>query len=44
MSRKVCPICGDEFDEEDINENGVCLDCAVSILYTEEIYPNISDF
>jgi len=37
-----CELCGEEFPEEEM-EGDYCIDCAMSILYTEEIPTNIDD-
>ena len=39
----ICPICGEDKEESELNDEGICLDCAVSILHNEDIPPNIDD-
>jgi len=39
----ICSICGEDKPEEEINDDGICLDCASSILLNDDIPPNIDD-
>ena len=38
-----CNICGIDKPEDEL-EDGICLDCLASIIHTDGIFPNESDF
>jgi hypothetical protein len=39
----ICFICGEDKPSKKMFSNDVCSDCATSILWTEEIPPNVED-
>lgn len=39
----ICSICGEDKPDEEMNEEGICLSCASSILWNEDIPPNVED-
>lgn len=40
----ICNICGEEKSLEEMFTDGVCSDCASSILWIDDIPPNVEDF
>ena len=40
---KCCSLCGDEYEDDELQDD-VCSNCLASIVHTDGIFPNESDF
>ena len=39
----ICPICGNEKSEDEVNDGGICYDCASTLLQQDGINMGLGD-